>query len=460
MRSVTCVDAKLQPAPANACQGLTAPAATRACNTAACVGHTWQVGACPVILEITAMCSAFLRQSHDWFGEGSHTNLDSLSQTAPDDSSRTELLVADSMQAGLHAMQVGQWGDCSQACGGGIRERSVQCVTQFQQPAPDNASCAGVQPADQLQCNVLPCNFCSQTNCAGQVTHLAHHALQNLALRGKPTGHWRLPEALLVYCVAHRQWGCREWCDPCSTALLPMSAQRPGVQGVCKGGVCVCQPGYRGAYCEIPPACSGILDQDGNCCATGIVSQNGTCCAQASTPSCAHRCYTSVYLACGSSVSVNRPDYFERHLLLWQGECTKAPPAWPLIGSKSCRVSKWKPTKTCRGQVAQALGCKLAAVLLQGAVLDRHSACCASGILDACGACGGPARAVDVQNVCCSSGQLDGDGYCCQSGLVDECGVCDGQSTACRLLAVLDVQVSVHCSLPSHVHATMHTFTL
>jgi hypothetical protein len=49
-------------------------------------------------------------------------------------------------------------------------------------------------------------------------------------------------------------------------------------QGVCKNGVCVCQPGYRGAYCEIPPACSGILDAAGNCCPTGVVSQNGTCC--------------------------------------------------------------------------------------------------------------------------------------------------------------------------------------
>ena len=52
------------------------------------------------------------------------------------------------------------------------------------------------------------------------------------------------------------------------------------MQGVCKSGVCVCQPGYRGSYCEIPPACLGILDQAGNCCATGVVSQNGTCCEQ------------------------------------------------------------------------------------------------------------------------------------------------------------------------------------
>ena len=49
-------------------------------------------------------------------------------------------------------------------------------------------------------------------------------------------------------------------------------------QGVCKNGVCVCNAGYRGAYCEIPPACAGILDAVGNCCLGGVVSQNGTCC--------------------------------------------------------------------------------------------------------------------------------------------------------------------------------------
>ena len=103
-------------------------------------------------------------------------------QTAPEDLFRTGLLLSIQTHAGPGAAQVGQWGNCSQPCGGGIRARSVQCVTQFQQPAPDNASCVGVQPADQLQCNVLPCNFCSQTNCASEVTHHDHHALQSSAL--------------------------------------------------------------------------------------------------------------------------------------------------------------------------------------------------------------------------------------------------------------------------------------
>ena len=88
-----------------------------------------------------------------------------------------------------------------------------------------------------------------------------------------------------------------------------MSTWRAGMQGVCKGGVCVCQPGYRGAYCEIPPACSGILDQDGNCCATGIVSQNGTCCAQASTPSSAPSHNSCAKASCKRSSSEEPVSY-------------------------------------------------------------------------------------------------------------------------------------------------------
>ena len=87
---MACVDAKRQPAPASACLGLTAPAAVRACNTAPCVGHTWQVGRSPVRFKFSgtcSLCSAFWwrapsikysarghhrrwRHSHHWEGEG------------------------------------------------------------------------------------------------------------------------------------------------------------------------------------------------------------------------------------------------------------------------------------------------------------------------------------------------------------------------------------------------------
>lgn len=74
-------------------------------------------------------------------------------------------------------------------------------------------------------------------------------------------------------------------------------------------------------------------------------------------------------------------------------------------------------------------------------LLDRYGQCCQSGVLDACGVCGGSASVVDVQGVCCASGSLDASGYCCMSGTLDECGVCDGDGSSCALHAVVEVQV-------------------
>ena len=85
-------------------------------------------------------------------------------------------------------------------------------MTQFQQPAPDNTSCVGVQPPDQLQCNVLPCNFCSQTNCAGQVTHLDHCTLRILSLLPK-----RLPRVAFIAGIMTHCW-CIVWRTHSSTA--------------------------------------------------------------------------------------------------------------------------------------------------------------------------------------------------------------------------------------------------
>ena len=69
------------------------------------------------------------------------------------------------------ASQVGTWGECDLACDGGIQNRTVECINQYGSAV--NASlCPGKVPADELQCNVLPCNFCSQTTCAGQASGL------------------------------------------------------------------------------------------------------------------------------------------------------------------------------------------------------------------------------------------------------------------------------------------------
>ena len=52
-------------------------------------------------------------------------------------------------------------------CGIGVRNRTVVCVDAMGEPMP-SSHCPARPPADELACNVLPCSFCSHTNCAGQ----------------------------------------------------------------------------------------------------------------------------------------------------------------------------------------------------------------------------------------------------------------------------------------------------
>ena len=67
------------------------------------------------------------------------------------------------------------------------------------------------------------------------------------------------------------------------------------------------------------------------------------------------------------------------------------------------------------------------------------------GAVDACGACGGAANAVDVTGKCCV-GSLDAGGFCCESGVFDACGVCDGTGETCPVWLEMSVVV------PEDVH--------
>lgn len=78
MRTVACVDAKLQPVHPDACKGLTVPAAQQTCNTAPCVGHTWQVSdfACAMTwirISDTARIERAHDVSPDWLHSRRHT---------------------------------------------------------------------------------------------------------------------------------------------------------------------------------------------------------------------------------------------------------------------------------------------------------------------------------------------------------------------------------------------------
>ncbi|KAK9836307.1 hypothetical protein WJX81_004003 [Elliptochloris bilobata] len=181
----------------------------------------------------------------------------------------------------------GAWGACNITCGGGVARRSLACM-QGNASAPAGSCAALEQLPTSRTCNSVPC---------------------------------------VGYTWQVGAWGA---CPvPC------------GMGGVCKAGVCVCQPGYRGDFCEIAPACAGILDAVGNCCLAGVVSASGACCTPGATlDRRAECCASGVLDACG--------------------DCDG-------------------PAKTVDAQ----------GVCCASNTLDAGGFCCASGLLDECGVCDG-----------------------------------------------------------------------
>jgi hypothetical protein len=81
-----------------------------------------------------------------------------------------------------------------------------------------------------------------------------------------------------------------------------------------------------------------------------------------------------------------------------------------------------------------------------GSINDASGACCAAGVLDACGVCNGTGVAVDIRGKCCRS-PLPPSGICCEDGL-DSCGVCGG-SSAC--MADVSIRVNVTSDVVANV---------
>ena len=107
------------------------------------------------------------------------------------------------------------------------------------------------------------------------------------------------------------------------------------------------------------------------------------------------------------------------------------------------RIASDDAGECCPGVVDVAGAC--CHTQLGVARLDGDGVCCASGAVDACGACGGAANAVDVTGKCCV-GSLDAGGFCCESGVFDACGVCDGTGETCPVWLEMSVVV------PEDVH--------
>lgn len=110
------------------------------------------------------------------------------------------------------------WEECDAPCGGGTRQRLVECVDSSTWKMVDHANCQSAAPAREEACNTQLCDFCANQRCSGH--------------------------------------------------------------GTCADGACRCADGYRGLFCGTAPECDGVMTASGICC-DGILDFEGGCCAGA-----------------------------------------------------------------------------------------------------------------------------------------------------------------------------------
>ena len=90
---------------------------------------------------------------------------------------------------GMNEVQVGDWTACSEACGTGLKNRTVSCAER-DGTVVNSSYCVGLEPQHQAYCNDYPCDFCSTTDCSNKVpwliakfavSHIKHNSLQATA---------------------------------------------------------------------------------------------------------------------------------------------------------------------------------------------------------------------------------------------------------------------------------------
>ena len=294
----------------------------------------------------------------------------------------------------------GRWGKCSEACGGGVSERTPQCVNAAgvaqagdsmcsalaRETVPTSVRVAGDANGDlKRKCNTNPCKShswhigpfgaCSATCASGGMVGTSQRSVlcQEFDPTAKSTtdvadGNCTASEvAVAIGAKPRTSTECgTDPCDPCAGYIC-------GYAGTCDAStgqrVCSCPAGHKevGSGSPLPtcernavPACGGgqVLKIDKSACFTGFAYKTGA------------------------------------------------------------------------GTFAECIGAS--------ALLDSAGGCCESGALDACGVCDGTALYTDAHGICCP-GKLDAKGACC-TGTVDDCGVCNG-SDECKVVVVAKMPV-------------------
>eukprot|EP00958_Prasinococcus_capsulatus_P023825 scaffold3619_cov328-Prasinococcus_capsulatus_cf.AAC.12 len=148
-RTVQCVSSLGVVVGDSACTG-SKPDSSQSCNTQACLTYNWSEGSWGACSETcgggtrsrTVQCVSLLGVVVG----------DSACIGSKPDSSQS----CNTQACVTYGWSEGSWGACSEACGGGTRSRTVQCVSSLGAVVSDSA-CTGSKPDSSQSCNTQAC---------------------------------------------------------------------------------------------------------------------------------------------------------------------------------------------------------------------------------------------------------------------------------------------------------------
>lgn len=379
-----------------------------------------------------------------------------------------------SVPAGFGA--VGDWSRCSRPCGGGVRERELQCLDQNGDPALP-AACTGIQvlglappasePCNEQECEVFAWETarwrgCSAEPCGDGFRFRDVSCVGSLGNVDESGAACASPQPAFAQpceaaCFAH-QWRAGDWsacAAPCGGAAVATRDvqcvdtangnavvddsfcspnNKPLASRTCNTGLCADTPHWEsGPWSACTQPCGGGTGERSVQCVddAGAVVEDAQCADSGAKPAAVAACNAWACDPC-EGIDCYSPN----------GEC--------IDGVCVCREGffggRCASTAPCALAAADGECCASGVVDTDGAccagdspVLDKDGACCASGVVDGCGVCDGLGFR-DVRGECCPAlAAVDASGICCASGSLDACGVCDGSATTCALHATADV---------------------
>jgi hypothetical protein len=330
----------------------------------------------------------------------------------------------------LFSLQYSNYSACSAACGQmGTRTRTATCVGSANASAPQPLSACDPAAHLSLACAGLPCVPATSA-----------------AYQWSVTSDWAACSAACGGGISRRNVSCTATAGGAVVAATECAGAgaMPDTSRACNTRACVTLSYAVAAWGPCDTACGGTRARVVQC-----MSSSSTA-GDAATAVDMSRCSAAIGPPPPATEVCRTCSFCETTACSGHGTCANDATTCSCSDGYSGRVCELWPG--CNGPTAGSGECCPTGSILTAddeccapvvgsaaaPALDIDGGCCASGVVNRCGVCDGPAAAaIAVTGTCCTNGVLDADGLCCASGVVDSLGVCDGgDATGKQVVAV------------------------